>query len=188
MRFHRVDGFAKVAVVAAVVLTVADVARATASLGGSGLVLDIVTLVHGVVLVGSWVAASLWLFMVRRNATTLVPDGVSAAPWVVLGWVVPIACFWIPKGIVDDSWEDTAKGCRDGSTAGSTSGWWALWVVYLVLFGVAGRVSLADGPERVLSVLFGLVALASVAAVAPWAKVVRDVTATQARLVTVRNT
>jgi hypothetical protein len=187
MRFHRVDGFAKVAVVAAVVLTIADVARAAAFLGGSGLVLDIATGLHAVVAVATWVAASLWLFMVRRNAATLVPDGVSAAPWAVLGWVVPIACFWIPKGIVDDSWEDTAKGCRDGSTAGSTSGWWTLWVSYVVLTVIAGRVQVAGGADNVLAVLFGLVALASVAALAPWAKVIRDVTATQARLVAARN-
>ena len=63
-----------------------------------------------------------------------------------------------------------------------------VWVTYLVLNVVASRVDLAGAPGNVVSVLFGLVALVSLAALAPWAKVVREVTATQARLVAVRNT
>jgi hypothetical protein len=188
MRFHGVAGLARATVISAAGLTAAEITRAAASLAGPGLLLDAAMALHTAVLVLAWIAVSAWLFTVRRNATTLVPDGVSAAPWVVLGWVVPIAWFWIPKGIVDDSWEDTARGCRDGSTAGSTSGWWALWVSYLVLNSLADRLYLGGVTGTVLSALLGLAAVASVAALAPWVKVVRAVTATQARLVAVRNT
>jgi hypothetical protein len=42
-----------------------------------------------------------WLLRVRDNAHALSGRRLHyGLPWVHLGWVVPIANFWVPRGIV----------------------------------------------------------------------------------------
>jgi hypothetical protein len=93
---------------------------------------------------------------------------------------VPVASLFFPKRIVDDVWKVTAEGVGDGSTAGSTTVWWSCWVAYGVLSGVTAQFG-GVHPRVDL-----LVALASIAALLAWARVVRAVSATQDRLVEAR--
>jgi hypothetical protein len=52
-----------------------------------------------------------WLFQARRKAVVI--GGAAqrwSSPWVVLGWVIPVASLWIPRRIVIDVWRASAPG------------------------------------------------------------------------------
>jgi hypothetical protein len=102
------------------------------------------------------------------------------AHWVYQGWIVPVASLFFPKRIVHDSWKVTAEGVGDGSTAGSTTIWWSCWVAYSVLSGVSSQFG-GIHPRVDLAV-----AVLSFAALLAWARVMRNVSATQDRLVAAR--
>ncbi|MET7476007.1 DUF4328 domain-containing protein [Streptomyces sp. NPDC005648] len=122
----------------------------------------------------------LWLGRVRDNARVLSGtkphfDGL----WLYLSWVLPVANFWIPRGIVAEVYRDSAPGKR---LPRSVNIWWALWLI-----GVFG--GLGFRPGRSTDVIIELayedlwIPLASDAAVVGAAVagifVVRAVTAVQ---------
>jgi hypothetical protein len=88
---------------------------------------------------GTYIAAGVaflvWLFRVRANAETLDPDSQRYSKVsLVLGWVVPIVCFWYPKQFVDDIWMASLRaqvppGAR---RSGLVWAWWSAWVVWLI--------------------------------------------------------
>jgi hypothetical protein len=186
MRFRQVTDATTATVVASLALTGADLAGAVAAMTVGGRAVEFVVGLRAGLLVLAWLAASLWLLAIRSNAASLDPEGVDAWPWAFLGWVIPIAWFWIPKAMVDESWETTARGCRDGSQPGSTSGWWCLWVAYTFLEVVALRAALLGTDITHATVFLVPTAILSVAALAAWLPIVRRVSATQHRLVAAR--
>ncbi|MFE9448899.1 DUF4328 domain-containing protein [Streptomyces sp. NPDC006739] len=68
-----------------------------------------------------------WLWRVRDNArelTGLRPR--YAGFWVYLGWILPIANLWIPRGLVADVHRTIAP---DRRLPRSLNWWWALWLI-----------------------------------------------------------
>lgn len=68
-----------------------------------------------------------WLGRVRDNARQL--SGTTphfAGLWLYLSWVVPIANFWIPRGMVAEAFRDSAPGER---LPRSVNIWWTLWLI-----------------------------------------------------------
>ncbi|GGL16658.1 DUF4328 domain-containing protein [Planomonospora parontospora] len=78
-----------------------------------------------------------WLFRARSNAYAISP-GVAhsyAAPFLVLGWFVPVVNLFVPKGIVDDVWATSRPGgLRPGTNLlqirrpGLVWAWWLTWL------------------------------------------------------------
>ncbi|MEU4549117.1 DUF4328 domain-containing protein [Nonomuraea dietziae] len=74
--------------------------------------MSIAHLLHGeswrlryqLVLVPSGFAYVCWLVRARANAYAISPGVVHtyAAPFMVLGWILPVINLFVPKGIVDD--------------------------------------------------------------------------------------
>ncbi|MET7286643.1 DUF4328 domain-containing protein [Streptomyces sp. NPDC005573] len=68
-----------------------------------------------------------WVWRVRDNARI-----VSGEPpryggvWVYLGWILPIANLWIPRGIVADAYRSTVPGRK---LPVSVNVWWAFWLL-----------------------------------------------------------
>ncbi|MCW2914211.1 MAG: hypothetical protein JWN52_2279 [Actinomycetia bacterium] len=85
------------------------------------------TLVVGIALIA-------WLFRVRANALAIRDDGQRwGRPWVVFGWIVPIANFWVPKQIVDDIWSTSApaqEGRQGVRKPLLVAVWWITWWLY----------------------------------------------------------
>jgi hypothetical protein len=92
-----------------------------------------------------------WLFQVRRNAA-IIDDTHHrwGMPWLVFGWVVPIAFLWIPRQIVGEIWETSAptdpiRGRKPGT--GLVSLWWAF---YLIAFPISNVITQAfDGSSSI---------------------------------------
>ncbi|MEV2210835.1 DUF4328 domain-containing protein [Streptomyces sp. NPDC050997] len=87
-----------------------------------------------------------WLWRVRDNARAL-----SGEPpryswiWMYLGWILPLANLWIPRGLVVDIHRASAPGRRLPS---SVNWWWGLWLI-----GLAGGVGLiyADDTDEIIA-------------------------------------
>jgi hypothetical protein len=98
------------------------------------------------------VAVIVWLWQARTNADAIneLPD-TWGRPWIILGWIVPIISFWVPRNIVGGVWYASAPS---GRSAWPVNAWWATWLVYLIGSRVLGlRDGGGDG-----SVLFPVIA------------------------------
>src|SRR4051812_35899056 len=100
------------------------------------------------------VAAALigWLFRVRANALVIGGDGQRwGKQWVVLGWVVPVVAFWVPKQVMEDIWtasRPARQERRERQGIGKpllVSAWWLTWIPYQALGFFAYRNMGADG-------------------------------------------
>ncbi|MFI6373796.1 DUF4328 domain-containing protein [Streptomyces sp. NPDC050546] len=98
------------------------------------------------VTVGCALVFLLWLDRVRDNARALS----GAEPryhylWLFLGWIVPIANLWIPRGMVADVHRSVFP---DRRLPAVVNWWWGLW-----LAGLAGGVGLiyADSTDEVIA-------------------------------------
>lgn len=104
----------------AAVLDRADTAEALTGLAAGAQ--SVVLLVCGIVFV-------VWLWRVRVNAEVFAPDGHrKARPWVIAGWLVPIASAWYPRRVVLDVWNASCLGDRPKGRA-LVNLWWTLWLL-----------------------------------------------------------
>ncbi|MEV4752142.1 DUF4328 domain-containing protein [Streptosporangium amethystogenes subsp. fukuiense] len=80
-----------------------------------------------------------WLLRARANSYAISPGvfHVYAAPYLVLGWILPIVDLFAPKGIVDDILATSRPGgLRPGSDlfrarrSGLVWAWWLTWVLW----------------------------------------------------------
>jgi uncharacterized protein DUF4328 len=94
-----------------------------------------------VLVAGSMIA---WLFRVRANAVIINDEGQRwGKPWLVFGWIVPIANFYIPKQIVEDIWTTSKPTTGDRKGTGKpllVSAWWIIWWLYLVVDRLASKI------------------------------------------------
>ena len=71
-----------------------------------------------------------WLWSMRDNARVLSGRPPSYSwPWVYVGWVLPIANLWVPRGILADIHRASAPDTR---LPRSLNWWWGLWLVGLI--------------------------------------------------------
>ncbi|GAA2220208.1 DUF4328 domain-containing protein [Streptomyces indiaensis] len=87
-----------------------------------------------------------WLDQVRDNAKALTgADPRYGDGWLWLGWVVPVANLWIPRGVVADVHSSVFPE-RPLPTV--VNWWWGLW-----LLGLAGGVGIiyADDTDEVIA-------------------------------------
>lgn len=126
-----------------------------------------------------------WLGRVRDNGRDLSGTGPRySGMWVYLGWVIPIANLWIPRGIIADAHRASAPGER---LPRSLNLWWGLWLIGM-LSGVG--LMYADSTDEIIARAYTDVwqLLASDAAVVGAAVagifVVRALTAVQERYLT----
>ncbi|MEU0073889.1 DUF4328 domain-containing protein [Streptomyces sp. NPDC006332] len=71
-----------------------------------------------------------WLWRVRDNARALSGEPARYSwIWMYLGWILPIANLWIPRGLIVDIHRAGAPGRRLPS---SVNWWWGLWLIGLV--------------------------------------------------------
>ncbi|MEW2558035.1 DUF4328 domain-containing protein [Streptomyces griseorubiginosus] len=84
---------------------------------------------HSTVLLVCAVVFVVWLWRVRVNAEVFAPDGHrKARPWVIAGWLVPIASAWYPRRVVLDVWNASSPGDRPKGRA-LVNLWWTLWLL-----------------------------------------------------------
>ncbi|KUM91557.1 hypothetical protein AQI88_36290 [Streptomyces cellostaticus] len=121
-----------------------------------------------------------WLWRVRDNARALsgqVPK--YAGIWVFLGWIVPVASLWFPRGIVADAYRTTAPGRK---LPVSVNVWWGLWLIGMLGgVGIVYRDSTDEIIARAYSEVWPLLVsdAAVVGAAVAGAFAVRAVTAVQ---------
>jgi len=87
-----------------------------------------------------------WLWRVRDNARALSGERPRySGIWMYLGWILPLANLWIPRGLVVDIHRASAPGRRLPS---SVNWWWGLWLI-----GLAGGVGLiyADDTDELIA-------------------------------------
>ncbi|MGX1562954.1 DUF4328 domain-containing protein [Streptomyces sp. NPDC055506] len=122
----------------------------------------------------------LWLDRARDNARTLSgKEPKYHYLWLFLGWIVPIANLWIPRGMVADV---HASVFPERRLPALVNWWWGLW-----LAGLAGGVGLiyADSADEVIARAYNEVwpllaaDLVIVAAAGTAALMIRTLTAAQ---------
>ncbi|MFD0854213.1 DUF4328 domain-containing protein, partial [Actinomadura adrarensis] len=63
------------------------------------------------------------------DASPFVHDGAAqryGRPWVIAGWFVPFANYFIPRQVVGDIWSASASG----RGMGLVNAWWTFWVLF----------------------------------------------------------
>lgn len=112
-----------------------------------------------------------WLFRARGNAEVITPGPHRhPAPWLVLGWVVPVADLWVPRRVVLDVWRGSGPPPRPATLVNA---WWGCYLAgtfggtfVAVLF--SGRHH--DGAAAAVYVVMSVsgIAAATLAAVLIW--------------------
>ncbi|MFI5687213.1 DUF4328 domain-containing protein [Streptomyces sp. NPDC051636] len=121
-----------------------------------------------------------WLWRVRDNARAFSGEPPRyAGIWVYVGWVLPVANLWVPRGIVVDVHQKTAPG---RPLPLSVNVWWGLWLAGMLSgVGLMYKDSTDEVIERAYTEVWPLLACeaAVVAAAVAGVFVVRAVTAAQ---------
>ncbi|MGW2746851.1 DUF4328 domain-containing protein [Streptomyces sp. NPDC001450] len=121
-----------------------------------------------------------WMWRVRDNARALTGQTPKyAGIWVYLGWIVPVASLWFPRGIVADAFRTTAPGRK---LPVSVNVWWGLWLIGMLGgVGIVYRDSTDEIIARAYSEVWPLLVsdAAVIGAAVAGAFVVRAVTAVQ---------
>ncbi|QNP64884.1 DUF4328 domain-containing protein [Streptomyces genisteinicus] len=73
-----------------------------------------------------------WFHRVRVNAGIFAPDRFTRGPgWALGGWFIPIAFFWIPRGVAAETWRASRTDPHapdDHERATLLNVWWGLFV------------------------------------------------------------
>lgn len=120
---------------------------------------------YALLYVPAGIAFLCWLFRARANAYAISPGvfHTYAAPFMVLGWVIPILNLFVPKGIVDDILATSRPGglwpgadllrCRRSGLV------WAWWLAWLLSAGAVGAASAMDTGGLVAAALIVAIVL-----------------------------
>ncbi|MGW6291926.1 DUF4328 domain-containing protein [Streptomyces sp. NPDC055058] len=75
-----------------------------------------------------------WLWQMRVNAEALAPGGHRMKRgWTTGAWLVPVACFFLPKRIINDIWAASSPPDRPQRTGVLLTSWWLLFVAAQLL-------------------------------------------------------
>lgn len=75
-----------------------------------------------------------WLWQIRVNAEALAPRGHRMKRgWTTGAWLVPVACFFLPKRIINDIWAASSPPDRPRRTDALLTSWWLLFVAAQLL-------------------------------------------------------
>jgi hypothetical protein len=75
-----------------------------------------------------------WLWQMRVNAEALAPGGHRMKRgWTTGAWLVPAACFFLPKRIINDIWAASSPPDRPRRTGVLLTSWWLLFVAAQLL-------------------------------------------------------
>lgn len=75
-----------------------------------------------------------WLWQMRVNAEALAPGGHRMKRgWTTGAWLVPVACFFLPKRILNDIWAASSPPDRPRRTGVLLTSWWLLFVAAQLL-------------------------------------------------------
>jgi hypothetical protein len=86
-----------------------------------------------------------WLWRIRDNARALSGERPRYSwLWMYLGWILPIANLWIPRGLVADAHRSGAPGTP---LPRSVNWWWGLWLTGML--SGAGLVYADDTDELI---------------------------------------
>ncbi|MGI8329950.1 DUF4328 domain-containing protein [Actinomadura scrupuli] len=86
-----------------------------------------------------------WLFRARLNAEIIrdYPHRWGRS-WLVLGWIVPLLNFWIPRQVVGDVWRASDSAGLDrpaGRRPWPVYAWWIPWLLNIPLGAMVGGTS-----------------------------------------------
>ncbi|MGY4918630.1 DUF4328 domain-containing protein [Streptomyces sp. 900116325] len=75
-----------------------------------------------------------WLWQMRVNAEAPTPRGHRMKRgWTTGAWLVPVACFFLPKRIINDIWAASSPPDRPRRTDALLTSWWLLFVATQLL-------------------------------------------------------
>ncbi|MDX3095874.1 DUF4328 domain-containing protein [Streptomyces sp. ME01-24h] len=106
-----------------------------------------------------------WLWQMRVNAEALAPGGHRMRRgWTTGAWLIPLACFVLPKRIMNDIWAAGAAPGRPRRTSWLLTSWWLVFVAAQLLASPAATAGPAAGETAgaALYVLAGALCIAVV--------------------------
>jgi hypothetical protein len=75
-----------------------------------------------------------WLWQMRVNAEALAPGGHRMKRgWTTGAWLIPFACFVLPKRIINDIWAASSQPDSPRRTGVLLTSWWLLFVAAQLL-------------------------------------------------------
>ncbi|WP_327711320.1 DUF4328 domain-containing protein [Streptomyces sp. NBC_00464] len=75
-----------------------------------------------------------WLWQMRVNAEALAPGGHRMKRgWTTGAWLIPVACFFLPKRILNDIWAASSPPDRPRRPGGLLTSWWLVFVAAQLL-------------------------------------------------------
>ncbi|WP_234016831.1 DUF4328 domain-containing protein [Streptomyces sp. LaPpAH-108] len=87
----------------------------------------LVTSFVGVTMVICAVLFISWMWRVRDNSVALSRERPKYLGfWVYLGWVLPVANLWVPRGVIADAYRRSVPGRKLPAVV---TAWWVLWLL-----------------------------------------------------------
>ncbi len=128
------------------------------------------------------VFGTLWLRGLILTSRSIQPEGFGYRQgWAFWGWVTPLAQWWIPKRLIDNTTAifDEFVGNK---VLRNTTRWWTLWVLSSVISLIAGPMEYFS---QDLVNIFGVVSVAVMTLSFPlWRNVIEESTAAQREAIT----
>lgn len=128
------------------------------------------------------VFGTLWLRGLILTSRSIQPEGFGYRQgWAFWGWVTPLAQWWIPKRLIDNTTAifDEFVG---NNVLRNTSRWWTLWVLSSVISLIAGPMGYIS---QDLVNIFGVASVAVMTLSFPlWRDVIEESTAAQREAIT----
>jgi hypothetical protein len=144
---------------------------------------DVMGLPTLVLFVAAWIATSWWLSRARANAEVLNPGRRHrrSAGWAWFGWLVPVVSYWFPYQYVRDVRLATVAEERRYSTV--VGWWWGTLLVSQHIGWIGGWIVMPAGSDTyrfsLLAPVEAAAAVAAVAALVCWLRIVRQITEDQ---------
>jgi hypothetical protein len=102
----------------------------TAAVASSDHMIRVLSVLYSVGLVIAGAVFVAWLFRVRSNAEVIGGAAQKwATPMLIIGWIAPVANFWIPRRIINDVWNGSAPDDPAHRRRALINVWWACYLL-----------------------------------------------------------
>ncbi|MFI5531082.1 DUF4328 domain-containing protein [Kitasatospora sp. NPDC051853] len=132
---------------------------------GPEAVAGLTSLLQLAALVASGVVFLCWFWRVRKNAEALAPHFPhrKRRAWAIWGWIVPIVSLWFPLQMTQDVLRAGSPQQAPGRGEGLIGGWWAAWIVSLMLGRIDQKLYLDAETDEAYVTSFTVTPLADLA-------------------------
>jgi hypothetical protein len=127
--------------------------------------ISILAVLHLIGLLIAGTAFVAWLFRARGNAEII---GASSheygTPWLITGWIIPVASLWIPRRIIIDIWKGSASADLARRPSALITLWWTCYLAGAIGGNLLTTVLSKEHAPKAVVTVYALMSVLEIAA------------------------